>query len=184
MNWQKKLRYRGFRLLGFSLPLLLLSVFIASFVPRRPPQVLATGELDSQKKGSGRLVLPAMADGDIPVTLSLQWDRRPPAALRMDVQISDPDGQDQLQKKIKIKAKRSGESWQQNLIFHVPGNSVRSFNLAQGSRESLLTRYTFTAFASTPTLRFLRIGEMLFYPALAIVFLALVMVLFPSFIQS
>lgn len=52
------------------------------------------------------------------------------------------------------------------------------------TRRMSLTRYQFTALASTPTHRILRIGEMLFYPALAIVFLALVMVLFPSFVQS
>ncbi len=184
MSWQKKLRYRGLRLLGFSLPLLLLSLLTASFIPRRPPQILAQGELSHEKKSSGRLVLPAIQDGDVPVTLSLQWDRRPPAALRMTLQMSDAEGQDQLQKKIKIKAKSSDGSWVQTLLLPVPGNAVRNFTLALDGRDATRTRYQFTAFASTPALRILRIGEMLFYPALAIVFLALVMVLFPSFVQS
>jgi hypothetical protein len=182
--WQKKLRYRGFRLLGFSLPLLLLSLVAASFIPRRPPQTLASGDFPTQKKSSGRFLVPAAADGEIPVTLTLQWDRRPVSTLRVDVQISDPEGQDQLQKKIKIKAKASGEGWQQTLAFHVPAHSVRNFTLTSSSREPTLTRYSFVAFASNPAHRVLRFGEMLFYPALAIVLLALVMVLFPSFIQS
>jgi hypothetical protein len=184
MNWQKKLRYRGFRLLGFSLPILLLSLVAASFIPRRPPQTLASGELPSQKKSSGRLLIPAVSDGDIPVTLLLQWDRRPPAAMRVDLQMSDPEGQEQLQKKIKIKAKGSGNNWQQTMVFHVPGNSVRKFLMTSLGRESTLTHYSFIAFASSPALRILRIGEMLFYPALALMLLALVMVLFPAFISS
>lgn len=184
MNWQKKLRYRGFRLLGFSLPILLLSLVAASFIPRRPPQTLASGELPSQKIRSGRLVIPAVSDGDIPVTLLLKWDRRPPSAMRVDLQMSDPEGQEQLQKKIKIKAKGSGNNWQQAMVFHAPGNSLRKFSMTSLSRESTLTRYSFIAFASSPAHRILRIGEMLFYPALALVLLALVMVLFPTFISS
>jgi hypothetical protein len=104
--------------------------------------------------------------------------------MRLDVQISDPEGQDQLQKKIKIKAKNSGKAWQQTLAFPIPGSSVRSFTLASVSRDPTITRYQFTAFASTPAHRIFRIGEMLFYPALVFVLLALVMVLFPSFIRS
>ncbi len=106
------------------------------------------------------------------------------AALRVTLQMSDAEGQDQLQKKLKIKARSSGGSWVQTLLLPVPGNTVRNFTLAHESRDPTLTRYQFTAFASTPALRILRIGEMLFYPALAIVLLALVMVLFPSFVQS
>ncbi|HET9240784.1 MAG TPA: hypothetical protein VFO10_26200 [Oligoflexus sp.] len=184
MNWQKKLRYRGFRLLGFGLPLLLLSVVAASFIPRRPPQILASGELSSQKMGAGQLIIPAAPDGDIPITLTLEWDRRPPSPMRLDIQISDPEGQDQLQKKIKVKAKNSGKTWQQSLMIPIPGSSVRSFTLASVSRDPTTTRYQFTAFASTPAHRILRVGEMLFYPALVFVLLALVMVLFPSFIRS
>ncbi len=184
MSWQKKLRYRALRLLGFSLPLMLLSLLTASFIPRRPPQILAQGELSHEKKSSGRLVLPAIQDGEVPVTLTLQWDRRPPVALRMAFRMSDAEGQDQLQKKIKIKAKGSAGSWEQTLLLQLPGNAVRNFTLAHDSREATLTRYQFTAFASTPVHRILRIGEVLFYPALAIVFLALVMVLFPSFVPS
>jgi hypothetical protein len=184
VSWQKKLRYRGFRLLGFGLPMLLLSLVAASFIPRRPPQLLASGELSSQKKGMGQLVIPVAPDGDIPITLTLEWDRRPPAPMRLDLQLNDPEGQDQLQKKIKIKAKNSGRIWQQTLAFHIPASSVRSFTLASVSRDPTITRYHFTAFASTPAHRILRIGEMLFYPALVFVLLALVMVLFPSFIRS
>lgn len=184
MSWQKKLRYRGFRLLGFSLPVLLLSLVAASFIPRRPPLTLASGELPSQKKSSGRIVVPAASDGEIPVTLTLQWDRRPPSTMRVNMQIIDPERQDLLQKKIKIKAKAVREGWQQTLAFHVPGHSVRNFTLISTSREPTLTRYSFIAFASSPALRILRFAEMLFYPALAFVLLAMVMVLFPSFIQS
>jgi hypothetical protein len=184
MDWQKKLRYRGFRLLGFSLPLLLLSLVAASFIPRRPPQVLASGELSSQKKSTGQLIIPASPDGDSPITLTLEWERRPPSPMRLDVQISDPEGQDLLQKKIKIKAKNIGKTWQQALVFPISGSSVRSFTLASVSRDPSITRYQFTAFASTPGHRILRIGEMFFYPALVFVLLALVMVLFPSFIRT
>ncbi|WP_324958080.1 hypothetical protein [Oligoflexus sp.] len=68
-SWQKKLRYRGLRLLAYSLPLLLLSVTAASFIPRRAPQILAEGEVTGAKKSSGRFVLPAGVEGDVPVTL-------------------------------------------------------------------------------------------------------------------
>jgi hypothetical protein len=145
---------------------------------------LASGELLSQKRRFGRLVLPVAGETDIPVTLTLEWERPPPASLRFDAQFIDPEGQDELKKKIKIQAKAVGSTWQQNILFHFPASSVRRFALTSRSQQPTLTRYSFTAFASTPALRILRFGEMLFYPALALVLLALVMVLFPSFAQG
>jgi len=182
-TWQKKLKYRGFRLLGFSLPFLMLSLLAASMIPRRPPVLLADGEIRSQKVSRGRFLLPVGMDGDIPITLALQWEQRPSVG-RVELRISDPEGQDQQQKKIKINAQGSGTSWQQTLQLRLNGGSLRNFTLAAQTREPLITHYSFTAFAAQPWLRILRIGEMLLYPALAFVFLALVMVLFPSFISS
>jgi hypothetical protein len=145
---------------------------------------MASGELPSQKRTFGRLILPDAREADIPVTLSLEWDRRPPDSLRLDAEFIDAEGQDQLKKKIKIKAKAVGSVWQQSVLFHFPGHSVRRFALTSRSQDPTVTRYSFTAFASSPALRILRLGEMLFYPALALVLFALVMVLFPSFISS
>ncbi|HYX36437.1 MAG TPA: hypothetical protein VE954_25300 [Oligoflexus sp.] len=68
--------------------------------------------------------------------------------------------------------------------LHFTSGSVRNFTLTSPGREPVLTQFRFTAFAGTPFLRVLRIGEMLFFPALAFALLALVMILFPSFVQS
>lgn len=183
-TWQKKLRYRGFRMMGWSLPILLISLVAASLIPRRPSQILVEGDLPSQKKRTERFVLPAGVDGDVPVTLELLWTRRPPPGLKVELQISDPEGQDLLQKKIRIKAQRAGAQWQQKMEMRLSGAPIRNFVLSAQSREPVVTHYQLTAFAGSPLLRLLRIGEMLFYPALAFVCLAMVMILFPSFIQS
>ncbi|WP_218109989.1 hypothetical protein [Oligoflexus tunisiensis] len=170
-------------MLGFSLPLLLLSLVAASFIPRRPPSVLAEGTMTGQNPGSGRLILPVTGGEDVPVSLTLQWERRPPAALRLNLHISDREGQDQLQKKLKVKPKRVGRHWQQKLDLRLSSAGVRTFTLSTISPESGVMRYSFIAFAATPMQRVLRIGEMFFYPALAFVLLALVMVLFPTFVN-
>jgi hypothetical protein len=182
-SWQKNLKYRGFRLLGFSLPILLLSLVATSFVPRRAPAVLAEGKVTGKSSGSGRLILPVTGGEEVPVSLTLQWKRRPPAALRLNLQISDAEGQDQLQKKLKVKPKLADQLWQQRLELQLSSPGVRTFVLSTDQPEAGELRYSFIAFATTPLQHILRIGEMFFYPALAFVLLALVMVLFPSFID-
>jgi hypothetical protein len=182
-SWQKKLRYRGFRLISLSLPILLLSLTAASFIPRRAPQILAEGKMSGPKQSLGRFVIPAGLEGDVPVTLALQWDRRPSAG-KVELRMADPEGRDQLKKIMKLKGRNLGKSWQQTLELHLTSGTVQNFTLVTASREPMITAYRFTAFAGTPWMRILRIGEMLFFPALALVLLALVMILFPSFVQS
>lgn len=181
VGWQKKLRYRGFRLLGWSLPLLLVSVVAASLIPRRPPQILAEGDAHSGQTLAGHFVMPP---GDVPLNLELEWAARPPRGLRMDLQCGDTEGVDRQQKKILVKARNHGRIFQQRVELRLGASSGQQFTLLASSRDPVLTHYRFIAFAGTPLHTYLRFGEMLFYPALALVMLAVAMILFPRFVSS
>ncbi len=183
-DWQKKLRYRGFRLLGWSLPLLLLSLGSASLIPRRPPLILAEDDVSSSKKNSGLLTLPYGKETDLPLTLELNWTERPARDARLNLLVTDRSGSNRIQKKIAIKPIRRSKVWQQNIEIRLTSTEIHDYTLLIQSKSPMLSHFRWIAFAAPPAARYFRIGEMLYYPALAFIILAMSMVLFPSFIRS
>jgi|GEM_PF-4443846 len=164
--------------------MLLLSLICASLIPRRPPLILAEADATSLKKSSGRLTLPYGKETELPLTLELNWTEKPARDASLNLLLIDLTGSNRIQKKIAIKPIYRSKAWQQKIEIRLGSSAIHKYTLLIHSKSPMVSHFRWIAFAAPPAAQYFRIGEMLYYPALALIILAMSMVLFPSFIRS
>jgi hypothetical protein len=179
--WQQQMRIRAFRLLGWSLPLMLVSFAVSSMIPHSTPKeihlrdwgeaVIVKGRFDIPKKGNEEVQAMIMLDGPSPS----------PKAGPIDIRVKTLDGSFDYKKRWNFRPDiQTDGTWNSRILLKLPGGNTVAYRLkTQGAPDMLLGSKLHVVMNPARSVdRYLRWIEMVFYPSLVFCILAAAMLLF------
>jgi hypothetical protein len=184
-GWQKKLKFRGLRLIGWTLPLMLVALFASSLVSHVPAKVLLERPWGEKKFITGRVDTPERTGGELNVLLLMSGPKAPPRGAEVLLRFKSVDGSEDVKRSWKLAPVPDGNGWKASFFTRIPAGKTVAYLLRP--KADLMQKADLNVqFISDPERsinKYFRMAELLFYPMLALSVLGAVMVLFPHFIS-
>ncbi|MBC7659364.1 MAG: hypothetical protein H7249_06620 [Chitinophagaceae bacterium] len=184
-TWQQDMRVRSFRILGTFAPLLIASFFLSSMVPHNEGEkeilIRPWGDAVLVK---GRVDIPRRTSEEIQTVFVLEGPLPPPVIDLFNVRVKSLDGNFDSKKRWKFKAiKATKSSWSAVFPLRVPSGQTLAYRLKteKASAELAAANLHIIIDPRRSADKFFRIGEMFFYPSLALCIFGVAMLLFAKF---
>lgn len=185
-SWQKKLKFRGLRLIGWTLPVMLFSVFATSLVSHVPPKLLFERPWGDKKFISGRFESPKKGGTEVNVLLQLDGVTPIPRKTQASLRFKTLDGKEDIKKSWTLMPVPDGKRWKALFFTSIPDGQTLAYFVRVKADTSAMTdvKVQLIADPERSVNKYLRFAELLFYPMLALSLLGVVMVVFPHLFAS
>lgn len=175
------MRVRAFRLLGWALPLMLMSFAVSSIIPHSRQTEIMVRDWGEAVIIKGRIHVPKMGPDEIAAVILIDGPLPAPKPGPLDLRIKTLDGSLDIKKRWNFRpAVQLDQSWKAIFPIKLPAGQTVAYRFrTQGSPEMLASaKLHMIANPSRSVDRYLRYVELLFYPSLAFCILAVSMLLF------
>lgn len=186
-TWQQKLKFRGLRLIGWTLPLMLASLVASSMVPHVPPKVLLDRPWGEKNFISGRVDTPKKGTAEVDVKLQIEGPLPLPKGAQASFRFKSIDGGDDVKKGWKLMpVAMEGKRWKTVFFTRIPADQTLAYLVRLKADLPKMSEMKFQLVADPERAMntYLRYAELLFYPMLALSLLGGVMVIFPQFFAT
>ena len=185
-SWQMKSQARGFKVLGFSIPMFLIGFIASSQIPRLPPDKIFEGRSQNYKI-SGQFLVKGKGEAPLQVFASAANYSGPAVKVFYKVkEKKDTIRSRRVKSRLKMK---DGLQQPIDRIFKVPSGVQYKFYGSLGKKKFKKLgikswKISIVRNPSQPHIQILRGLEIMIWPALSFILLGLVMIFVPKFINS
>lgn len=186
LPWQAKMRLRAFKLIGYCVPIVIIALTASSFLPSTKEKVVLEKTWGESILVRGRIELPKRNSLQIPTAWIIEGPMPKPKSMILDIRTKTLDGTFDQRRRWNFAPQSIGEAtWRSVFYSKVPAGEVVAFRIRaeQDSDIPPATTLNVVTDPARPLDKWLRILGIMIYPASALLFFAIVMLLFARFYQ-
>ncbi len=179
--WQENTSLRAFRLLGYSLPTLIIASLAASILPAGQPKLVLERSWGESVLIRGRLELPKRGDAEIPTAWVIEGPMPKPENGVLSIRVKTLNNDVDTKKRWNFAPTNTGEgSWSSTFNLKLPGGELMAYRIRSEGRVNIPSKATLKVYTdpARPIDRYLHMIAFLRYPSSIMVLIAGVMLFF------
>lgn len=185
-SWQTKMRMRAYKLLGYTLPTVVLAALASSLLPSKEQKVILEKPWGESVLVRGRIEIPRRSSSEVPTAWVIEGPLPKPRSGVLNIRTKTLDDAFDIKKRWNFAPHFAEDGvWSSTFYLKIPAGEIVAFRIrGEGAPDiPANARLKVISDPARPIDKYLRMIEVLIYPSLSLALLAIVMLLFARFYE-
>lgn len=185
-SWQTKMRMRAYKLLGYTLPTVVLAALASSLLPAKEQKVILEKPWGESVLVRGRIEIPRRSGSEVPTAWVIEGPLPKPRSGVLNIRTKTLDDAFDTKKRWNFAPHFAEDGvWSSTFYLKIPAGEIVAFRIRGESAPDIPAnaRLKVISDPARPIDTYLRMIEVLIYPSLSLALLAIVMLLFARFYE-